>query len=208
MAYLKTLDIGYGYTADGGKTFPFRGKGIGMMPSLDEILRTFPERRLMINVKSNDPTEGERLAKVLEGLTPERQALLMVYGGDAPIAAVNARVPGVKTLSRSSLKACLLRYIAYGWTGVVPEACRSMAVFVPINIAPWLWGWPNRLLDRMASVDSAVFVVGPYDGGEFSTGIDSTADLERLPDGYSAGVLTNEIESVASWFRSHSRSLP
>ena len=28
MAELKQLDIGYGYTADGGKTFPFRGKGV------------------------------------------------------------------------------------------------------------------------------------------------------------------------------------
>ena len=34
MAELKQLDIGYGYTADGGKTFPFRGKGIGLMPEL------------------------------------------------------------------------------------------------------------------------------------------------------------------------------
>ena len=35
MSYLRTLDIGYGHTADGGKTFPFRGKGVGLMPSLD-----------------------------------------------------------------------------------------------------------------------------------------------------------------------------
>ena len=34
MAYLKKLDIGHGYTADGGKTFPFRGKGIGRWSSL------------------------------------------------------------------------------------------------------------------------------------------------------------------------------
>ncbi len=27
MSELKTLDIGYGYTADGGKSFPFRGQG-------------------------------------------------------------------------------------------------------------------------------------------------------------------------------------
>src|SRR6478735_11751155 len=32
MASLKLLDIGYGYTADNGATYPFRGKGIGMMP--------------------------------------------------------------------------------------------------------------------------------------------------------------------------------
>jgi glycerophosphoryl diester phosphodiesterase len=60
MAYLKKLDIGHGYTADGGKTFPFRGKGIGLMPTLTEVLATFPEQRLLINVKSRDPSEGEK----------------------------------------------------------------------------------------------------------------------------------------------------
>ncbi|SDE23630.1 Glycerophosphoryl diester phosphodiesterase family protein, partial [Priestia aryabhattai B8W22] len=35
MAELKKLDIGYGYTADGGKTYPFRGKGVNLMPSLN-----------------------------------------------------------------------------------------------------------------------------------------------------------------------------
>ena len=202
MAYLKSLDIGFGYTADGGKTFPFRGKGVGLMPSLDEVLQAFPGRPLLINVKSNDASEGERLASVLDGLTPERRATLMAYGGDAPIAALRARMPDIKTMSRSALKACLLRYIAYGWTGAVPPACRSMVIFVPINIAPWLWGWPNRFLERMASVGSSVFVVGPYHGGEFSTGLDKPEQLERLPAGYSAGVLTNEIEAAAAWLKS------
>jgi len=32
MKYLKTLDIGYGYTHDDGKTYPLRGKGMGKMP--------------------------------------------------------------------------------------------------------------------------------------------------------------------------------
>src|SRR6476619_2769434 len=44
MAALRQLDIGYGYTADGGRTFPFRGKGGGLMPSLDEVLATFPDK--------------------------------------------------------------------------------------------------------------------------------------------------------------------
>ncbi|WP_050886842.1 glycerophosphodiester phosphodiesterase family protein [Bradyrhizobium sp. ORS 285] len=197
MAYLKTLDIGYGYTADGGATFPFRGTGIGAMPSLDDVLRTFPKQSFLINVKSDDPAEGEKLAAVLRGLTTERRALLMAYGGDKPIAALHAAVPGVKTASRRSLKACLLRYIAYGWTGATPQACGSMAVFVPINVAPWLWGWPNRFLGRMASVGSVVFVVGPYRGGDFSTGLDTAEDLAGLPTGYAGGLLTNEIEAVA-----------
>lgn len=34
LASLQSLDIGHGYTSDGGETYPFRGKGTGLMPSL------------------------------------------------------------------------------------------------------------------------------------------------------------------------------
>ncbi len=93
MAELRTLDIGYGYTADGGRTFPFRGKGVGLMPALDEVLATFPDRRFVINVKSRDRGEGVKLAAALARLPPERQRLLTVYGGDAPVAEVRHLLP-------------------------------------------------------------------------------------------------------------------
>lgn len=198
MAYLRTLDIGYGYTADGGRTFPFRGKGIGLMPSLSEVLATFPKKRFLINIKSNDPNEGRLLAAALHDQSIDALDRLMVYGGDAPVAAFQAEMPGVKAMSRSSLERCLTSYLAYGWTGVVPSACHNSIIFVPINIAPWLWGWPNRFLDRMATSGSAVFVIGPYYGGEFSTGVDTAADVHRLPNGYSGGILTNEIRTVVA----------
>ena len=73
MADLKLLDIGHGYTADSGKTFPFRGKGIGQMPTLSEVLAAFPDQRLLINVKSRDRSEGEKLAAVLNELPAERR---------------------------------------------------------------------------------------------------------------------------------------
>jgi glycerophosphoryl diester phosphodiesterase len=197
MAELKTLDIGYGYTADGGKTFPFRGKGIGLMPSLEEVLAAFPTRRFMINVKSRDRSEGEKLATTLARLPPEWRALLLISGGEEPIAEVRRLLPTMRTVSRGSLKACLVRYAALGWTGSVPEACHNIVVLVPINIAPWLWGWPDRLLERMSHVNSEVFALGPYGGGEFSTGIDTPEDLARLPANYSGGVWANEVELVA-----------
>ena len=37
--FLNKLDISYGYSSD-GKTFPFRGKGIGMMPTFKEAKRS------------------------------------------------------------------------------------------------------------------------------------------------------------------------
>ncbi len=197
MAKLKTLDIGYGYTADGGKTFPFRGKGVGMMPALSEVFAAFPDKKLLINVKSRDPDEGERLASVLNALPAERRRTIMVYGGNEPIEVIRRLTPDVRTVSRGAIRSCLTRYIGYGWTGLVPAACRNAIVLVPINAAPWLWGWPDRLLARMNTVNSAVFALGPYSGGEFSTGIDTAEIFARLPQGYSGGIWTNEIEAIA-----------
>lgn len=201
MADLRKLDIGYGYTADGGKTYPFRGRGVGLMPTLAEVLETFPDRPFLINIKSNDPDEGSKLAAFLNALLPERRSTIMAYGGDRPIAVLRAAVPAMKTMSRASLKRCLLGYIAYGWTGAIPWECHSTLVFVPINVAPWLWGWPDRFLNRMDSAGSTTFVIGPYNGGDFSTGMDSVEELSRLPKHYSGGMLTNEIEMVATWLR-------
>lgn len=198
MAKLKLLDIGYGYTADGGKTFPFRGKGIGLMPTLAEVFAAFPDKQLLINVKSRDASEGEKLAAVLSALPAGQRRRVMVYDGDEPIELIRRLTPDVRTISRAAIRSCLIGYIGYGWTGLVPAACRNAMVLVPINVAPWLWGLPDRFLDRMTDANSAVFVLGPYSGGEFSTGIDTPELFARLPQRYSGGIWTNEIEAIAT----------
>ncbi|WAX93345.1 glycerophosphodiester phosphodiesterase family protein [Aminobacter sp. NyZ550] len=196
MADLKKLDVGYGYTADGGKTYPFRGQGVGLMPSLDEVMERFPGRRFHINVKSNDAKEGEALAAFLSALPRERQAALTIVGGDRPLQAVKAALPDMRTLSKKSLTRCLLRYAGLGWSGYVPEDCRGTTLGVPINFAPWLWGWPDRFLDRMESAGTNVYLFGPYHGGGFSDGIDDPAIIETLPAGYSGGISTDALELV------------
>jgi glycerophosphoryl diester phosphodiesterase len=202
---LKALDIGYGYTADGGKTFPFRGKGVGLLPSLDEVLTTFPEQRFLIHVKSNDPDEGFRLAARLERLSADQRERLIVYGGDPPVAVVRTRLPDLRTMSRKSLMECLTRYLALGWSGYVPSACEHSIVLVPVNYSAWLWGWPGRFIDRMESASAAVFVVGRYEGGEFSRGIDSVDELKELPPGFRGGIWTNRIDLIGPMMRSASR---
>ncbi|PSJ57229.1 glycerophosphodiester phosphodiesterase family protein [Kumtagia ephedrae] len=203
MATLKTLDIGYGYTADGGATFPFRGKGVGMMPSLSEVLERFPDRRFHVNVKSNDPAEGGKLAAFLGTLSPESRARLTVYGGDEPVDAVKQALPDMRVFSRRSLKACVLRYAALGWSGTVPEACRGTTLLIPVNVAPWLWGWPNRFLDRMDAADTRVFLLGPYSGG-FSQGLDAPTAIETLPAGYSGGISTDALDIVTPAIKARS----
>jgi glycerophosphoryl diester phosphodiesterase len=196
MADLKALDIGHGYTADGGKTFPFRGKGVGLMPTLDEVLARFPDKRFLINIKSDDPKEGDLLAARLAHFPPERRALLAAYGGNQPIARLHAALPDLTVMSRAGLKRCMVSYIGYGWTGILPADCRNTVVLLPANIAPWIWGYPHKLMARMQAAGTQVFVTGDLDDTGFSSGVDSPEALAGLPKGFAGGVWTNRIEVI------------
>jgi glycerophosphoryl diester phosphodiesterase len=202
MAYLRTLDIGYGYTADGGITYPLRGKGVGLMPSLREVLAAMPERRFLINFKSNDAREGDMLAALAREHPEWRGALWGAYGGDAPTMTAKRHLSELAVWSRRGLVACLWRYIAYGWTGIVPAACRDTTIMVPINVAPWLWGWPNRFQKRMAGAGSEIILLGPYGTGDAGTsGIDELDLLRDIPGSFSGYVWTNRIELIGPALR-------
>lgn len=197
MAYLKSLDVGFGYTADGGATFPLRGKGVGMMPELKEVLSAMPDRRFLINFKSNEEREGDMLATLVAGHPEWRAAVWGAYGGDAPTLRAKEHLPGLAVWTRRGLMQCLLRYAGYGWTGIVPAACRDTKVMVPINVAPWLWGWPNRFLQRMEDAGSEVILLGPYTSGDPGTaGLDDPALLEKVPQGFGGYIWTNRIEVI------------
>jgi glycerophosphoryl diester phosphodiesterase len=195
MEELKQLDIGYGYTADHGETYPFRGKGIGLMPTLDEVFEHFPKESFLIHIKSNDPEEGEQLAQSLSELPEERLNQLTVYGGDEPIRALSSLLPDVRVMSMSTLKSCLIPYELIGWTGYVPVACEGKQVHIPEKFASFLWGWPDKFLNRMDEADTRVILVAG-DGG-WSEGFDAREDLQRLPPNYSGGIWTNRIDRIA-----------
>lgn len=200
LTHLQTLDVGYGYTADGGKTFPLRGQGIGLMPSLDAVLETFPESSLLIHIKSNDPLEGAALSAKLKGRPGPQLQRLMVLGGDRPIKVVRNELPTVRTMSPKMEKRCLTLYLALGWSGYIPEDCRNSVLMVPANYAPWLWGWPNRFLARMKSAGTTVFVLDSLSMADYkagrSQGLNTLDDLKRLPKGYSGGIWTDSIETI------------
>lgn len=197
LAELKALDVGYGYTADGGRTFPFRGKGIGLMPTLDEVLAAFPGKGLLIHIKSNDPTDGERLAARLRQLTPEQRDRLAVYGGHRPVSVVRGKLPDIMVMSPRLELTCLLSYLAVGWSGHVPSSCGGLVLLVPRNYAGLLWGWPGRFIARMRGVSSTVFVAGPFNRNEFSTGIDTAGELKPIPLRADLGIWTNRADRIA-----------
>lgn len=61
---LKALDAGYTFTKDGGKTFPFRGKGVQLC-TLDEALKACPDERFNIDLKSQESDIVDIFIKVI-----------------------------------------------------------------------------------------------------------------------------------------------
>jgi glycerophosphoryl diester phosphodiesterase len=69
MDELRLLDVGFGYTADNGKTFPLRGKGTGLMPSIGDVFRTFPDREFLVHIKDGGDEIGTVLLHFLKTLS-------------------------------------------------------------------------------------------------------------------------------------------
>jgi len=64
LSDIKKLDAGYTWTADGGATFPFRSQGV-TIPTLEEVIRTFPNAQLNIDIKPEDPLIVHSFARML-----------------------------------------------------------------------------------------------------------------------------------------------
>lgn len=195
LSALKVLDIGYGYTADGGKTFPFRGKFVGAMPSLGEVLSAFPYQRFLINTKSRDAKEADRLDAYLRARADSNPARLTLFGHENIVTRLHELRPHFRASSRTQLKACGRDYLLFGWSGVVPKACHDTVVYVPVNWAWAAWGYPDRLLDRMQKANTEVVLLGPLKGRSLGmNGVDDAATAEMIPATWRGGVATDRIE--------------
>ena len=64
LAQLKTLDAGYHWTADQGRSFPFRGRGI-TVPTLSEVLEAFAETPLITEIKEKRPEVSQSVCEML-----------------------------------------------------------------------------------------------------------------------------------------------
>jgi glycerophosphoryl diester phosphodiesterase len=78
LAELRQYDFGYGFTPDGGKTFPYRGKGV-KIPTLEEVFQQFPGRRVNIEIKQDDPPIEEKLLALIRQYQMEEKVLICTF---------------------------------------------------------------------------------------------------------------------------------
>ena len=190
LSYLKSLDIGYGYTADGGETYPFRGQFIGAMPTLREVLSEFPDTFFMVNLKHGKASEGQAY---LNYITEGGWGNLGLTASSKPAVVIRDARPDMIIQTRQNMKACLKGYVLTGWFGNMPKACENNYVAVPANFRPIIWGWPHRFEKRLNAVGSRSMLLGPYEG-HGSVGLDEVEHLNVIPKTYKGVVFTNKIE--------------
>ncbi len=200
LAELKALDIGYGYTADGGKTFPLRGKGIGKIPTVEEVLAALPDTPLLFNFKSKNPREADQLYAIIKASGRDSENIGDgFYGGPerGPVGRIRELLPrNWAFATKGRMRDCTKHYVAYGWTGIVPESCRNGTLIVPVNYQWAFWGWPNRLIARMESVGAQVILFGPYERGKSNEGLSSAEQLRNIPASFNGYIWVEDIETV------------
>jgi glycerophosphoryl diester phosphodiesterase len=196
LSFIKSLDAGYGYSNDGGSTFPFRGRFYGEIPSLHEaidLLYNHSEKSILINQKDNDPLTLRAILKIvgeypisvrsrvqipddIPGFTDELKRLGMIDG------------PSYKTEN------CFKKYIALGWSGHFPKECRNRKLMVHLHLkrdgvkmTSLLWGWPEKFIQRAHKHGSSVVVFG----------VDDIADLTPLKDVSIDGIMSGRVEVIS-----------
>jgi glycerophosphoryl diester phosphodiesterase len=180
LAALKAMDVGFGYTADGGRTFPLRGRGIGGMATVEEALREVPSTRLIFRLPGGDPGVAEALVAAFARAGVKIDGRYGFHGDPQAAARVKALAPEAWTFDAAKPGRCLDDYFRTGWFAFVPASCRGTTIILPVDGQFSLWGWPNRFLSRMVGADTRVMVVGAERGGGI-VGLETVEQIDDVP---------------------------
>lgn len=163
MEYLKTLDAGYGYTPDNGKSFPWRGKGY-RIPTLRDVVEKYPETEFWLNLKTADRESVMALLDFEKTWPDRKQGQFFHFAANENLPLYKSRMQRggadiqASALSMESDKRCVRDYMLYGWSRVFPESCTNTNIVVPPKIAHYLWGWPEQFASRAQRHGSRVYL--------------------------------------------------
>lgn len=187
LEYLRSLDVGYGYSPDNGKTFPLRGKGVGRMPLLREVLEKYPEKRFILDHKDESPETAERLGALIASLPGEQQEKLYYWGPGETLKIIQKQVPGFYRLIPEPIKMrrWMYRYIlTLGLAGFPKEVSRKMLV-LPIKYIKIIPGWPGRLLKKVKKA-----------GGRLLVYVDTEDEARKIKGLPIDGIVTDHLDRI------------
>jgi len=134
---LRALDAGYRWSADGGKTFPYRGRGL-RVPALEEVFERVPAARMVVEMKQFAPPSAAALCALIRRAGMQRKVLVASFANDA-LRAFRDACPEVAT-SMSAFEARLFVMLRgfYAPAAValqVPDRMRETVLVTPELLA-------------------------------------------------------------------------
>jgi glycerophosphoryl diester phosphodiesterase len=90
FADLRRADAGAQFTVDGGKSFPYRGKGHAI-PRFEEVVEAFPSTPLLIEIKA--PIAATLVKKIIESHHAQSRVLIDSFHGEALRIFRNSGIP-------------------------------------------------------------------------------------------------------------------
>jgi glycerophosphoryl diester phosphodiesterase len=200
LADLKRLDVGAGYTADDGKTFPFRGHAIGGIPTVEEMLREVPRTDIIFRFVSGDAAEADALVAALRRAGATDMSRFGFEGPGAATARVRQALGNVWTFAPHPPGNCVTDYVRIGWTSIVPASCRGATVALTVGDRWKLWGWPYRFLDRLAGAGANVMMFGEEKDGQF-VGLTDVTQYDKVPRGFRGHLFIEDFNTVGAALR-------
>lgn len=141
LAQMRKLDLGFNYSADNGKTFPFRGKGAGLLVTLEELLNTFPDKIFFLNPKDSSISAGKALASTLQKFRKKRDLSKFLYWGNFMVYTTMKSIIteyGDIIPTPFQRPACYAELENLSWFGYLPPPCQNFT----LNLGPEYWKKP------------------------------------------------------------------
>lgn len=185
---LKKFDAGYQFDPEGKKTFPFRDKGI-KIPTLEELLREFPNSNFFFEIKERNPACVTKILNVLERIPGEGNVILGSFYGDVVRQVRRLRPPFIRSvLSKGEV---LKAYLAFrlGAKNYLPPAHHASLPLHQYGIPFDNRHWISFLHQHEVRV--------------FFWTIDDPKEMERLIDAGADGIMTNYPERLNQTASAH-----
>ena len=116
---LREVDAGATFTPDGGKTFPFRGRGF-VVATLEEFLKRFPDQRANIEVKDGTPATARLVLDMIKRFKAADRVLLASERSDA-LPFIRREAPHIPT------SACRAEVMDFLWkSAFLPGSLREV----------------------------------------------------------------------------------
>lgn len=173
---LRRLDAGFRFTRDGGRTFPFRGKGI-TIPTFELVLATFRGVPMIIEIKTRDASA--EVKRLLTAAGAEGRVLLGSFD-DASLQPFRGTA-----FAHSASRREMIKLYARALRPGGPSRLPYQALAIP----PWFNGIPIpvKRLARMARRAGATTHVWT---------VDDPARARRYWAGAVNGIITNDPGTI------------